>query len=47
MEVSKDSDILYVQMFGNFSLTWKGKPLLGTAKSSETKSAYLMQLLIQ
>ncbi len=46
MENNEESPILYVQMFGNFSLTWNGKSLLGTTKSSETQFAYLMQQVL-
>ncbi len=42
----EENHILYVQMFGNFSLTWNGKSLLGTTKSSETQFAYLMQQIL-
>lgn len=43
---SCEENILYVQTFGNFSLTWNGKPVIGAAKSSETQFAYLMQLIL-
>lgn len=46
MESSEENHILYVQMFGNFSLTWNGKPVIGASKSSETQFAYLMQQLL-
>ena len=46
MESNEENHILYVQMFGNFSLTWNGKPVIGASKSSETQFAYLMQQLL-
>ncbi len=46
MESKEENHILYVQMFGSFSLTWKGKPLIGASKSNETQFAYLMQQLL-
>ena len=42
----KEDNILYVQMFGSFSMNWNKKPLAGGAKSSETQFNYLMQLLL-
>ncbi len=39
-------NILYVQMFGGFSMSWNGKPLRSTSRSSETQFVYLMQLLL-
>ena len=46
MEKNEQSNVLCVQMFGNFALTWNGKPLIGATKSSETQFAYLMQLIL-
>lgn len=46
MESKDENHILYVQMFGSFSLTWNGKSLIGASKSSETQFAYLMQQLL-
>ncbi|MEY8517079.1 BTAD domain-containing putative transcriptional regulator [Lachnospiraceae bacterium 29-84] len=46
MEENGWNDILYVGMFGNFSMTWNGKCIVGGSKSAETQFAYLMQLLI-
>lgn len=45
MESYGGNDVLYVQMFGGFSITWNGKQILGR-KSAETQFAYLMQLLL-
>ncbi len=39
-------NILHVQMFGSFSLTWNGKSITGGSKSSETQFTYLMQFLL-
>ncbi len=46
MESKEENKTLYVQMFGNFAMTWNGKSLIGATKSSETQFAYLMQLLL-
>lgn len=46
MEKSGENGTLYVRMFGNFSVTWEGKLLIGGAKSAETQFAWLMQLLL-
>ncbi len=46
MENKEKNNILYVQMFGSFSMSWNGKPLIRTSKSSETQFAYLMQLIL-
>ncbi len=37
---------LHVRMFGNFSMTWNNRLIVGGGKSSETQFAYLMQLLL-
>lgn len=39
-------DILYVQMFGGFSMTWHGVQVGGGAKSRESQFSYLMQMLL-
>lgn len=39
-------NILHVQMFGRFSLTWNGRAITGGSKSSETQFTYLMQFLL-
>ena len=42
-----DADnILQVQMFGRFNMTWNGKPLSGGGRSSESQFNYLMQMLL-
>ena len=46
MKNKGENGTLYVQMFGNFSMTWNGKLLIGGTKSSETQFAWLMQLLL-
>lgn len=46
MEKCGENGTLYVQMFGNFSMTWEGKLLIGGTKSAETQFAWLMQLLL-
>ena len=37
---------LQVQMFGGFSLSWGGKLVSGSKKTSESQFNYLMQLLL-
>ncbi len=44
--MGNNDNILYVQMFGGFSMTWNGKSVTGGSKSSETQFVYLMQLLL-
>lgn len=45
--VQEEGDqILQVQMFGRFRMTWNGKPLAGGGRSSESQFNYLMQLLL-
>lgn len=39
-------NVLYVQTFGGFSISWNGKAVIGSGKSSESQFAYLMQLLL-
>ena len=46
MENRDWDDVLYVQMFGTFSMIWNGKELTGKAKSGETQFAYLMQAIL-
>ena len=46
MEKSGENSTLYVQMFGNFSMIWNGRQLIGGTKSAETQFAWLMQLLL-
>ena len=46
MEKSGENGTLYVQMFGNFSMIWNGRQLIGGTKSAETQFAWLMQLLL-
>ncbi len=41
-----EQDILYVKMFGNFSMTWHGKALAGEAKSLESQFILLMEILL-
>lgn len=45
MENREWNDVLYVQMFGRFSMVWNGKEVSG-GKSGETQFAYLMQALL-
>jgi len=42
----KDDNILKVQMFGNFSMTYNGQSVMGASKSGESQFAYLMQRLL-
>ena len=42
----ESDNILQVQMFGRFEMTWNGKPLAGSSRSSESQFNYLMQLLL-
>ena len=44
--MSEEENVLYVQMFGNFAMTWNGRLVAGGSRSSETQFAYLMQLLL-
>lgn len=37
---------LRVQMFGGFFLFWKGEPLIGSTRTSESQFSYLMQILL-
>ena len=37
---------LRVQMFGGFSLFWRGEPLIGSTRTSESQFSYLMQILL-
>ena len=48
MEYKKDEEreTLQVQMFGGFSMTWKGTRLAGASKTRESHFVYLMQLLL-
>lgn len=46
MTEEKQDNVLYVQMFGSFSMIWNGKYIVGGSRSSETQFAYLMQLLL-
>ena len=48
MEYKKDEEreTLQVQMFGGFSMTWKGTRLAGASKTRESQFVYLMQLLL-
>ena len=46
MKHNARDNILYVQMFGSFSMTWNGRPVTGGSKSGETQFNYLMQLLL-
>ncbi len=41
-----DDNILRVQMFGGFSMSWNGMPVTGRSKSRETQFVYLMQILL-
>lgn len=41
-----EENCLQVQMFGGFSLVWKGKLVAGSKKTSESQFNYLMQLLL-
>lgn len=43
---SEEAPVLYVQMFGGFSMTWKGARLFGGSKTRESQFVYLMQLLL-
>ena len=43
---SSEKEVLYVQMFGGFSMTWEGVQIAGSSKTRESQFAYLMQLLL-
>ena len=42
---NQEDNALHVKMFGNFSILYQGKSLLGK-KVSETQFSYLMQILL-
>lgn len=46
MAEKNQENTLYVQMFGNFSLTWNGKIITCKGKSSESQFASMMQLIL-
>lgn len=46
MEDHTGDNILIVQMFGGFSMTWNGRSVTGGSKSGETQFNYLMQILL-
>lgn len=46
MTAKTGEDALYVQTFGGFSLTYKGKVITGNVKSRESQFIYLMQLVL-
>nr|WP_289767093.1 BTAD domain-containing putative transcriptional regulator [uncultured Acetatifactor sp.] len=46
MKTYPEEPCLHVQMFGGFSLSWEGKLVAGSMKSSESQFNYLMQLLL-
>lgn len=46
MSTINETDVLKVKMFGKFSMTWKGLPLTGEAKSSESQFICLMEMLL-
>lgn len=46
MTANAEENTLYMQTFGGFSLTWKGRRITGTIKSRESQFVYLMQFLL-
>ena len=46
MAEKNQENTLYVQMFGNFSLTWNGRIITCKGKSSESQFASMMQLIL-
>lgn len=46
MTVDTKKDVLQMQAFGGFSLTYKGKVITGSIKSRESQFVYLMQVLL-
>lgn len=44
--MENDHEILYVQMFGDFALRYKGKIITNEGRTSESQFAYLMQLVL-
>ncbi len=46
MAPKQERGVLYVQMFGGFTLTYEGKSIIGNIKSRESQFIYLMQLLL-
>ena len=45
-DLADKKDVLYVQMFGTFSLTYNGVHITGGGKSGESQFTYLMELLL-
>lgn len=41
-----EEDILYVRMLGGFSVTWRGKQIVGGVKSRESQMVYFLQCLL-
>ena len=39
-------NILYVKMFGSFSMTWNGTSITGSSKSSESQFMWLLQMIL-
>ena len=46
MDKESKSEILHVKMFRKFSMSWKGKSLIGEVKSSESQFICLMEMLL-
>lgn len=46
MEEKGSDNILYVQTFGEFSVTWNGKRIAGRNGAGETQFVSLLQLLL-
>ena len=46
MDNRAENNVLYVKLFGAFSMIWNGRQGAGASKSSETQFAYLMQMLL-
>ena len=46
MEEKGSDNILYVQTFGEFSVTWNGKRIAGRNGAEETQFVSLLQLLL-
>ena len=46
MKAGSREDVLYVQTFGGYSLSYKGKVITGSMKSKESQFIYLMQILL-
>lgn len=45
-KICPEEDILYVRMLGGFSVTWRGRQIVGGVKSRESQMVYFLQCLL-